>query len=366
MRLSCFLTALAINTTAFAFAARADIVEVVHQGVACTSADALATLTLPDGSSRSSALGTPSRYAIIASQGGCVPLSLGVRMETTAIKHRTDVVSWDPDGQGVRSFWIPKIDVQTSGAPSSATLAAPPSSSPLAPAETASPGNLSVTGLTPGMSVADVKSRLGTAYVAEDVPSSDVHLHSLHALKNDKSEAYVAAFANDKLWYVRHEVEFSPGNEPNFDTLLSQLSAKYGPPTFPYVYEGPAIGPGLLTDRVYWVFDSHQIPEKKIHDSSHPAISQAECRNNSMYAGVPVPNESEGSLDIPTQFSSACSAEVGAYLAHDPDNTRLIKYLGVVMSDSQSMYRYLMEQKRVQELQDQKNAESAKSVKAPL
>ena len=93
--------------------ALADTVRVVRPGVACVSADALAALTLPDGSSRSAQPSAETRYISVASQGGCIPLALGVQMMTTAIKRQTDIVSFDPgDGLGARSFWIPKIDVE--------------------------------------------------------------------------------------------------------------------------------------------------------------------------------------------------------------------------------------------------------------
>lgn len=108
------LVASAIAACALASPALSETVVVIRPGVACTSASALAALTLPDGSSRSARPRAKPTYVAIANRCGCVPLTLGVEMTTTAIRKLTDIVAYDPgDGRGMQAFYIPRIDLET-------------------------------------------------------------------------------------------------------------------------------------------------------------------------------------------------------------------------------------------------------------
>ncbi len=85
-----------------------------HPGLMCVSPDALATLTLPDGSSRAASPKARPGDAALARAGGCIDIPRGARVETTSMRKRTSLVLFDPqDGRGRRIFVAPNIDFGT-------------------------------------------------------------------------------------------------------------------------------------------------------------------------------------------------------------------------------------------------------------
>lgn len=97
--------------------ATAETLEAVRPGLMCRSADALAKLTMPDGSSSlaQGSLTKPfeqvrrERQAYV--DGGCRDIPDRVRVTTQAIRKLTSIVTYDDrDGNGPQTYIVPNID----------------------------------------------------------------------------------------------------------------------------------------------------------------------------------------------------------------------------------------------------------------
>ena len=96
----------------FALPARADMLRATRPGIMCTSADALAKLSLPDGSSRTAASNVPPAVEAIARAGNCVDFPVGNVVILLTRHNNTSIVRSDTlSGDGVLdTFIIPNID----------------------------------------------------------------------------------------------------------------------------------------------------------------------------------------------------------------------------------------------------------------
>jgi hypothetical protein len=91
--------------------AHAELLKAVRSGEMCTSADALAKLTLPDGSSRSDKPGASPDIKRIAKSGDCVQIFEGTVVVATQVRKNTIIIRYNPrDEAGTRSFFVPNID----------------------------------------------------------------------------------------------------------------------------------------------------------------------------------------------------------------------------------------------------------------
>ncbi len=108
-------------------AARAQERTATRPGLMCASAEALAKLTLPDGSSRTASARPRPEDLRIKAEGGCLDLRPGSsRVMVVEAYHLTSKVTSDPgDGGGARLFIVPNIDFEP--VPNQAAVAAPPS-----------------------------------------------------------------------------------------------------------------------------------------------------------------------------------------------------------------------------------------------
>jgi hypothetical protein len=92
-------------------AAHAALLKAVRPGVMCSSAAALAKLTLHNGNSRSALPGASPRYRRIAAAGGCIALRKDMIVTAEAIRKNTSIVTYHPyDGIGEGRFYVPNID----------------------------------------------------------------------------------------------------------------------------------------------------------------------------------------------------------------------------------------------------------------
>ncbi len=96
----------------FALPAKADLLRAMRPGVMCTSADALAKLSLPDGSSRTAAPNVSPDVAATARTGGCVDFPVGNIVILLTRHNNTSIVRSDTlTGDGVLdTFIVPNID----------------------------------------------------------------------------------------------------------------------------------------------------------------------------------------------------------------------------------------------------------------
>ena len=80
-------------------------------GLMCTSASALATLTLPDGSGRAASPHARAGDAALEQQGGCLAIPNGARATLQTARRNTSIVTFDAgDGRGPRTFVVPNVD----------------------------------------------------------------------------------------------------------------------------------------------------------------------------------------------------------------------------------------------------------------
>jgi hypothetical protein len=95
----------------------ADDLVATKPGLVCVSADALARLTLPGGSSRT-AQGNPTPADLALKQsGGCTDITIGMRVHVETARHNTSIVTYTaPDGQAVTAY-VPNIDFEDAVSP---------------------------------------------------------------------------------------------------------------------------------------------------------------------------------------------------------------------------------------------------------
>ena len=91
--------------------ALADTLVASRPGLMCTSPDALAKLTLRDGSSRAASPGAHPGDKTLKEEGGCIDFAAGANVLLQAARKNTSIVSYDAlDGKGRRAFVVPNID----------------------------------------------------------------------------------------------------------------------------------------------------------------------------------------------------------------------------------------------------------------
>jgi hypothetical protein len=108
--------------------ARADDLVVTRPGVMCSSAQALAALTLPDGDSRTHRDASVEKYAEVARKGECRDLQIGQKLGVVKMFRNTAIVSLRGDTQEDNAdvFVAPVIDLGSVLAPPVAAAAIAP------------------------------------------------------------------------------------------------------------------------------------------------------------------------------------------------------------------------------------------------
>lgn len=90
----------------------------VRPGVMCVSADALAKLTLPDGSSRSERPGATADDKAVAAAGGCHPFEPGTEVHLVHMRRQTSIVIADiAGGPGPSSYFVANVDFTVAHGP---------------------------------------------------------------------------------------------------------------------------------------------------------------------------------------------------------------------------------------------------------
>ena len=105
---------------ALAAHANAQELEAIRPGLMCHSAAALATLTLPNGDSRTHRTARPAD-STTAAAGGCIDIPLGARVTVLQAFHNTSIVTYGPSG--TPPYVIPNIDFQPGGGAPQASAA---------------------------------------------------------------------------------------------------------------------------------------------------------------------------------------------------------------------------------------------------
>ncbi len=105
----------------FAIPAFSATLVATHPGVMCSSADALAKLSLPDGSSRASSPNARQEDLTAKQSGGCIDFATGTQVTVVTTRKNTSVVTYNAgNGQGQREFIVPNIDFASAEGPSPA------------------------------------------------------------------------------------------------------------------------------------------------------------------------------------------------------------------------------------------------------
>ena len=104
---------------ALAVPARAETALVAtNPGLMCSSADALAKLTMPGGRSRIGTFSEKPGDAALKASGGCIDIPQGATVFASLVRQQTSIISFDAgDGRGERQFYVPNVDFSAPGPP---------------------------------------------------------------------------------------------------------------------------------------------------------------------------------------------------------------------------------------------------------
>ncbi len=234
----------------FSAPAMAETVTVIRPGILCGSADALAKLTRHDGSSLSEGPVAPEQAKLTARLGDCKPLILGKTMVAISIRKNTTVIKADlGDGAGLRSFYLPNVDVRVDsndtrtattagldGLPSRrVSYLGNPVASPLSKAGVPAPreaGKLSLrlAGISLGDDLQVAKASLAADHAFQKPVETppDAALTFLLAVSPDGSDVVSVTALSGKVVFIQHKLHFSEGSQPEAAAVFQRLFATYG------------------------------------------------------------------------------------------------------------------------------------------
>ncbi len=217
----------------------------MRPGVACTSADALARLTRPDGSSRSTPANATADARETARRGGCFPFGPGMTVYTHSIRRQTSIVTADRVGDtGPLTVYVANIDFERAASPGGRGAGlpgfrppVPQGVAPVPPADRPAAGtgaggtrrSLSSGLLSLGMTTRDAKRRLAGTYTVFDLAGSGEGRDAgFIAERRDQSERYEVRSRDGRVFLVMHALRFARGRQPVLSALVDRLLAHYG------------------------------------------------------------------------------------------------------------------------------------------
>lgn len=92
--------------------ASADDLVAIKPGLMCVSSDALAKLTLPDGSSRAARPNSSPTDLALKKDGGCIDITIGMRVSVKSARQNTSSVTYVMAGKSAQTYIVPNIDFQ--------------------------------------------------------------------------------------------------------------------------------------------------------------------------------------------------------------------------------------------------------------
>ena len=317
---------------------RADTLISTRPGVACTSVDALARLTRPDGSSRSAQTYATADAREIARRGGCLPFGPGMTVFPHSIRSGTSIVTaYGLDRAGPLTLYVANIDFERVGAPGGRGAgpvepqplpvpqgAAAASSADL-PAAKAGPADthrsLSTGLISLGMTTRDARRRLAGAYVVYDLAGSgDGRDAAFIAEKRDQSERYQVRSRAGRVFLVMHATRFARGHQQVLSALVDRLLAQYGTGPTLVTLPGAAAGAGspLMPPQPGW--ERHWIgrpvvmaPRDSLEDATRSAGGMTRCAQQMALLDPGDRSSADGPPVVPAEPGSdalSCGREV--------------------------------------------------------
>lgn len=188
-----------------------------------------------------------------------------------------------------------------------------------------------VAGLSLGMSLSDVQTKLGSDYTL--IPEgNDGDLRRVVEVK--PFEAFALMLLNDKLVYIYHYQGFTSQTRPSVEAITPALNEKYGPPSSP-------ISEGAET----WMYDPAGRQVKL--DSAYLGTNlQCNPLQDRVYPAVPnYPATGDGvihgGLVFPMNFSDKCSIIIQYWpFANDT--------MAVSMEDNIQIFHYIQKKKQLE------------------
>lgn len=254
---------------------RADTLVSVRPGVACTSADALARLTQPDGSSRSVSANATADAREIARRGGCLPFRPGITVFPHSTRRQTSIVTaYTLDRAGPLTLYVANIDFERFAvpggrgagvvefrpplvrqAPTAALSGDRPAAADAWPAGTRR--RLSTGLLSLGITTRDAKRRFTSTFVVFDLAgSADGRDAAFIAETRDQSERYEVRSRAGTVFFVMHSVRFARGHQPVLSGVVDRLLAQYGTgPTLITLPGAAGTGVSLMPPQAGWQHD---------------------------------------------------------------------------------------------------------------
>ncbi len=190
----------------------------------------------------------------------------------------------------------------------------------------------SVTGITLGSSLEQVKAAIGPGFDLQDHgKSADGAVQRWVEVK--PFEAYSIMLLNDRLIFLNHYQGFTQQTKPSQDATLSALTVKYGPPSWTYSRVG-------LT----WFYDTHgAVVSQNANDLNTPLRGCDTISTASENVQLPpnpdkTPYQGPGGVFVsfPSGANSTCPMTLEA-LVHVDDSMQLQVY----MYDQRPYFEYL-------------------------
>ena len=337
--------------------ARADALVSVRPGVACTSADALARLTRPDGSSRSTPANATADARETARRGGCFPFGPGMTVYPHSIRRQTSIVTAYAVGDArPLTVYVANIDFERGAAPDGGGASLPGLQPPVLQGMAAAPPmdrqaagvgaggrrrSLSNGLLSLGMTTRDAKRRLAGAYTVFDLDGSEAGRDAgFIAEKRDQSERYEVRSRDGGVSLVMHAVRFARGRQPVLSALVDRLLAQYGTGPTLVTLPGAAAAAPSIPPQPGWQRDwtGHPVvmaPRDSLADATRNAGGLARCAQQMALldpSGTGDTLPADGVSGGPDPDAPACGREVLVQL--DPGTAPdLVGRLLVILAD---------------------------------
>jgi hypothetical protein len=198
--------------------------------------------------------------------------------------------------------------------------------------------DLSVQGITQGISYAQVEALKGPDYVYSLEAEMDNMPGKVYTAIKGPNEGFMLFFLHDHLQYLQYEVFYPQGGMPNLEDFRKALAAKYGDNGGAFHWDYDQKGTLLTKSPVSCdIADDRQQPMAFHH------------RGNSNLK-----------FSIPRQWRPDCFSHVDVEMGADPENPKLVAWYQVVMADEGAVTDFLS----AQAMQQKKDADAAAALAA--
>jgi hypothetical protein len=187
--------------------------------------------------------------------------------------------------------------------------------------------DLSVDGVSLGMSLNDARTPLGSSFILEQAADTNDKNSSIWTA-HDTESAIGLYFINDHLIYAVYNITYNKEDNPSFSAYEDAIIRKYGPFSFGELGNQNDFGANIT-----WVFNQTQlIPKEQL---GHSALSVCSEEPKGLLL-----NSDGHNLMMPSSAPSGCFKYVHVSLVKDQNVLVAHTYVASIW-DQKSMYDYL-------------------------